>query len=208
MRVQIKNVIIITLLAFITLGGMISCNNEKKLAKKEYAAKLEQAKIDLNDILNDETQWTLDQQKARVEEIKKADFQDPEITELIERVEAKLEHETNELERIAEEKKLREQEQQNKPKTTLENYFTIIAGAPSSETANVKITEVLKQFASPDVPVIIIIYHVGDIIDYDTPTTIEKYLNYLKDQKVVNVHVNNIKYDDNGKITELELIKK
>lgn len=208
MKVQIKNVIVITLLAIITVGGMTSCNNEKKLAKKEYAAKLEQAKTDLNAILNDETTWTLDQKKARVEEIKKADLQDPEITELIERVNAKLEHETNEMARVAEEEKLRAQEQQNKPKTALEDYFTIIAGAPGPETANVKITEVLKQFASPDVPVIIIIYHVGDIVDYDTPTTIEKYLNYLKDQKVVNARINNIKYDDNGKITELELIKK
>ena len=56
--------------------------------------------------------------------------------------------------------------------------------------------------------VLIIVYHVGDVIDYDAPTTAVKYLNYIKDQKKVNVGVNNIKYDDNDKITELELIKK
>ena len=31
---------------------------------------------------------------------------------------------------------------------------------------------------------------------------------YIKDQKSVTVRVNNVKYDDNDKITELELIKK
>ena len=66
----------------------------------------------------------------------------------------------------------------------------------------------MDLFASPDVPVLIVIYHVGDIIDYDAPTTAEKYLNYIKDQKKVSVGVKNIKYDSNEKITELELIKK
>ena len=79
-------------------------------------------------------------------------------------------------------------------KPTLETFF--------------KIAEALKLFASPDVPVLIIVYHVGDIIDYDAPTTAEKYLNYIKDQKKVAVGIYNIKYDSNNKITELELIKK
>ena len=41
------------------------------MAKKEYEAKVEQAKKDLNAIINEETQWTLEEQKARVEEIEK-----------------------------------------------------------------------------------------------------------------------------------------
>ena len=101
-----------------------------------------------------------------------------------------------------------ERKNKEKPVTTLSDYFTIIAAAPDAELANEKIAEALDLFASPDVPVLIIVYHVGDIIDYDAPTTAEKYLNYIKDQKVVNVGVSNIKYDDNNKITELELIKK
>ena len=44
--------------------------------------------------------------------------------------------------------------------------------------------------------------------DYDRPTTIEKYLNYLKDQKKAAEKVHDIKYNANGKINELELIKK
>ena len=78
----------------------------------------------------------------------------------------------------------------------------------NADDANEKISEALDLFASPDVPVLIIIYHVGDIIDYDAPTTAVKYLNYIKDQKKVDVSVNNVKYDNNNKIVELELIKK
>ena len=122
----------------------------------------------------------------------------------------KLNRKAAEEARLAEEERLRQLEEQNKmkPVTTLQDYFAIIAAAPDAETANEKIAEALKMFASPDVPVLIIIYHVGDIIDYDAPTTAERYLNYIKDQKKVNVGIYNIKYDSNNKITELELIKK
>ena len=54
-------------------------------------------------------------------------------------------------------------------------------------------------------PVLIRLNEYGD---YDRPTTAEQYLNYLKDQKAVNVRINDIKYNVNKKITELELIKK
>lgn len=210
MKLQIKNLFIITMLFFVTIGGTTSCSSKKKMAKKEYEAKVEQAKNDLNAIINGETLWTLEEQKNRVEEIEKMDLQNPEIDELIVRAKEVLNRETAEAERLAEEERLRQLEEQNKvkPQTSLEDYFAIIAAAPDAESANEKIAEVLDLFASPDVPVLIIVYHVGDVIDYDAPTTAVKYLNYIKDQKKVNVGVNNIKYDDNDKITELELIKK
>jgi hypothetical protein len=58
------------------------------------------------------------------------------------------------------------------------------------------------------VPVLIIISQAGGFNDYDRPTTIGKYLDYLKDQKVYTNTIEQVKYDSNGKITELELIKK
>ncbi|MBQ8760378.1 MAG: hypothetical protein IJZ06_03015 [Bacteroidales bacterium] len=210
MKLQIKNLFIITMLFFVTIGGTTSCGSKKKMAKKEYEAKVEQAKKDLNAIISGDTQWTLDEQKARVEEIDKMDLQNPDIEELIVKAKDVVNREIAEAERLAEEERLRQIEEQNimKPKTSLEDFFTIIAAAPDAETANEKIAEALQLFASPDVPVLIIVYHVGDIIDYDAPTTAEKYLNYIKDQKKVSVSVKNIKYDSNDKITELELIKK
>ncbi len=210
MKLHIKNFILIAMMALVTIGGTTSCSSKKKLAQKEYEAKVEQAKKDLNAIINDETQWTLDEQKSRVEEIEKSDLQNTEIDALIVKAKEKLNRKVAEEARLAEEERLRQIEEQEKikPVNSLEDYFAIIAAAPDAETANEKIAEVLEMFASPDVPVLIIIYHVGDIIDYDAPTTAEKYLNYIKDQKKVAVGIHNIKYDNSNKITELELIKK
>ena len=210
MNLHIKNFVIIAMVALVTLGGTTSCGSKKKLAQKEYEAKVEQAKKDLNAIINDETLWTLDEQKARIDEIEKADFQNPEIDELIVAAREKINRKVAEEARLAEEERLRLLEEQNKVQqvTSLQDYFAIIAAAPDTETANEKIAEALQLFASPDVPVLIIVYHVGDIIDYDAPTTAEKYLNYIKDHKKVNVGVYNVKYNNSNKITELELIKK
>ena len=210
MKLHIKNIILITMLAFVTIGGTTSCGSKKKLAKKEYEAKLLQAKTDLNAIIEGTTQWTLEEQKSRIEEIEKSDLQNAEIDALVVKAKEVVERKMAEAARIAEEERLRQIEEQNKvkPVTSLEDYFTIIAAAPTADAANAKIAEALNLFASPDVPVLIIVYHVGDIIDYDAPTTAERYLNYIKDQKKVAVGIYNIKYDGNNKITELELIKK
>ena len=61
------------------------------------------------------------------------------------------------------------------------------------------------MFASPDAVVLILLNNYGD---YDRPTTAQNYLNYIKDQKKVNVIVNDVTYDSNNKITQLELKKK
>ena len=210
MKLHIKNLFIIAMMALVTIGGTTSCSSKKKMAKKEYEAKVEQAKKDLNAIIAEETQWTLEEQKSRIEEIENSALNNPEVDELIVKAKEKVIRLMAERERAAEEERLRELEEQKKmkPVASLEDYFAIIAAAPDAETANEKIAEALNMFASPDVPVLIIIYHVGDIIDYDAPTTAEKYLNYIKDQKKVNVGVYNIKYNRSNKITELELIKK
>lgn len=205
---KIKNIFFVTMIALVTIGGSTSCSSKKKLAKQEYEAKLAQATTDLNAILENTTQWSLEDRAARVAEIEQMDLQNEEINALILRAKDKIANDVAEAARLAEEERLRLLEEQAKPITSLEDYFAIIAGAPDANSANSTIKDVLKQFASPDVPVLIIIYHVGDIIDYDAPTTIEKYLNYLKDKKEVNVRINDIKYDNNNKITELELIKK
>ena len=212
MKLRIKNFILVTILAFVTIGGTTSCGSKKKLAKKEYEAKVAQAKADLNAIIEGTTEWTLEEQKARVEEIEKSDLQNQEIDALIVKAKEVLAREMAEAERAAEEERLRKIEEENRAKaeskTSISDYFAIIAAAPDAETANEKINEALNLFASPDVPVLIIVYQMGDIIDFDAPTTAEKYLNYIKDQKSVTVRVNNVKYNDNDKITELELIKK
>ena len=101
MKLHIKNFVIIAMLALVTLGGTTSCSSKKKLAQKEYEAKVEQAKKDLNAIINDETAWTLDEQKARIDEIEKADFQNPEIDELIVAAREKINRKVAEEARLA-----------------------------------------------------------------------------------------------------------
>ena len=210
---QLKSTIILAMIALVTLCGATSCNSSKGMSKKEYKAAVKQAEKDLNAILNDETDWTLEEQLERINELKQIDFskKNPEIVEMIERAEQKVTNAIAERDRIAEQKRLeeeqrlRELEEQNKPKTALTDYFTMIANAKDVTTANNFIKEALKLFESPDAVVLIRLNNYGD---YDRPTTAVNYLNYLKDQKKVTVNVDNVKYNENNKITELELIKK
>ena len=210
---QLKNTIILAMIALVTLCGATSCNSSKGMSKKEYKAAVQQATKDLNAILNDETDWTLEEQLDRINELKKIDFskKNPEIVEMIERAELKVTNAIAERDRIAEQKRieeeqrLRELEEQNKPKTAIFDYFNMIAHSKDVTTANNYIKEALKMFESPDAVVLIRLNNFGD---YDRPTTAVNYLNYLKDQKKVNVKVDNVKYNEDNKITELELIKK
>lgn len=93
------------------------------------------------------------------------------------------------------------------PSARLDQYFNAISGSGNAASANSSINEALALFASPETPVLIIISGAGDSKDYDRPTTIRDYLNYLKDQKKNANKISDIKFDGSGKITELELRK-
>jgi hypothetical protein len=93
------------------------------------------------------------------------------------------------------------------PYARLGNYFASIANASSITAANSSISEALMMFASPDTPVLIVISESGGQKDYDKPTTIMDYLNYLKDQKKNINKVEKLQFDSAGKITEVELRK-
>ncbi|HSN49760.1 MAG TPA: hypothetical protein VLR52_00915, partial [Bacteroidales bacterium] len=66
----------------------------------------------------------------------------------------------------------------------------------------------LNLFSSPDAPVLIIISRDGSMVDYDKPTTIKRYLDFLRDQKANRNTIDSYQMDNNGKIKELDLIKK
>ena len=101
----------------------------------------------------------------------------------------------------------RERERTSAPTVKLEQYFNAIANAGSISSANSSISETLTMFASEETPVLIIISQSGGQKDYDRPTTIKAYLNYLKDQKKNINRVSNLQFDASGKITEVELVK-
>ncbi|MBR4560559.1 MAG: hypothetical protein IKO23_01420 [Bacteroidales bacterium] len=211
MKSKITTVMMILLAAFITLGGTTSCKSKKKLAKEaaeaEYKSKVEEAIRDLNAILDDETLWTLEEKEARVQTIKDWNLQNAEVDDLLFQVEKKLARERAQREEEAR-RAAEEREQAAAADVVLGRNFNSIANAGSVSQANRVINETLGLFESPNVPVLIIIKQNAGFNDYDRPTTIENYLNYLKDQKKATEKINDIKYNSNGKINELELIKK
>ena len=211
MKSKITTIMLVLLAAFITLGGTTSCKSKKRLAKEaaeaEYKSKVEQAIADLNAILDDETLWTLEEKEARVQNIKDWNLQNAEVDDLIFQVEKKLARER--AQRDEEERRAaQEREQANSADVVLGRNFNSIANASSTSQANRVINETLELFESPNTPVLLIIKQNAGFNDYDRPTTIEKYLNYVKDQKKASEKVHDIKYNANGKINELELIKK
>ena len=211
MKTKITSIVMVLLAVFITLGGTTSCKSKKRLAKEaaeaEYKSKVEQAVTDLNAILDDETLWTLEEKEARVQTIKDWNLQNPEVDDLLFQVEKKLARERAQKEE--EERRAKEErDKANAADAVLGRNFVSIANASSVSQANRVISETLGMFESPNVPVLIIIKQNAGYNDYDRPTTIENYLNYVKDQKKATEKVYEIKYNDQGKINELELIKK
>jgi hypothetical protein len=205
----------ISLIAAIVIGGATSCKSKKKLAAEQAAAerasKVEQATKDLNAIIDRQTTWSLDQQQQRVTTIKGWNLNDPEVDALIKLAQTEIDNQRAELARKAEEERLRQEEAARnaaKGDASLDSQLKAITTAGTVDAANAQISKVLQLFASPDAPVLIIVSQEGGITDYDKPTTASRFLNLLKDTKNFNYSVANAKKDGNGKITELELIKK
>lgn len=127
--------------------------------------------------------------------------------------EANLRREEEEKKRQAEEAARRDAEARqreamaNAPKARLNQYFQSIANSGNPSSANSSINEALTLFASPDTPVLIVISEEGGQKDYDRPTTIRQYLNYLKDTKNNANSISDLQFDNSGKITEVELRK-
>ncbi len=90
----------------------------------------------------------------------------------------------------------------------LSNYFGQIANASSVTAANNNIREAVGMFSNGEAPVLIIFYAANGTEDFDEPTTITKYLNYLKDLKKAPHKVKEMVMDSQGRIKELVLVKK
>ncbi|EAZ82419.1 histone-lysine N-methyltransferase pr-Set7 [Algoriphagus machipongonensis] len=90
----------------------------------------------------------------------------------------------------------------------LENYFNSVAASGNASMANQSIQETLSMFSNQETPVLIVIHEENGIKDYDEPTTIKRYLEYLKDTKKNLNYISDIRLDANGKVSELELRRK
>jgi hypothetical protein len=202
----VYQLLILVLLAALALGaGGCKAKKEARAAAAAKAETIAKARADLLSVINDQGSMTLEEKEEVVARIKDMNLQDAEIQNLIDRAEAA----------IAEERSAT----RNNPVTTapsagsgavnassVNNTMRDIARASGSEV-NFKIQEAMSMFASPDTPVLIVISQSGDRTDYDEPTTIKKYLEYLKDTRNEPAAVKNLEFDANGKIKEVELSK-
>ncbi len=218
MQKTIKKGLILKLFLLMFAGivavGFSGCTSKKKLAAQLAAAErlelIESAKQDLLRVINDDGSMSIAEKEDIVSEIKGMNIGDPEVDELI----AKAEKIIADLRK--EELMIREQVQKDEHERMemerkyekIEEYFDAVANSRSTAMADPYINDALKFFASPDVPVLVIVHMEGSLKDYDRPTTIKKYLEYLKDQGKNLNEIYNVVFDQNGKITELELIKK
>ena len=199
----------VILLATTIAGGFSGCTSKKKLAHQKAAtertAAIEKAKTELMAIINDNGQMSLSAKEKKVSEIKALNLQDPEVDELILRAEEAIAKQKKELQRLEEEKERQRKAEAAAVVVTeqkyekIDDYLDAVVETKSLEMRNQKISETLKFFASPEVPVLIIIYQEADIKDYDKPTTIKKYLEYLKDLQKNPNKVNDVKYNEIGR---------
>ena len=169
---------------------------EKKLdkAKKQQ---IDEIKIRLNGLLYNQT-MSADDLERELNEIKALNIKDAEVQRLIAQVEARI-------------KEMREGMGSISTNSDLDRCFNDVISFSKSgniERTNMKIKDILKFFASSEAPLLIIVYREnGQPIDYDKPTTIGAYLNYLKDQKVNHNTTYSIERDEAGKIKLVELLK-
>jgi len=182
---------------------IIQAQQKTKAAYAEKAKLHEQqiatARNKLYDLIVNKQNLSADELEAELNAIKAQNLNDGEIDELIGRLEKK----------ISEMRKYSSVETTLKAK--LEGSFQAIVDASkagNTSLANGLISSALNYFSSPDIPVLIIISREGDMVDYDKPTTIGKYLNFVKDQKDNRNAVDSYQLDAAGKIKELDLIKK
>ncbi|MEZ4775656.1 MAG: hypothetical protein R3D00_20920 [Bacteroidia bacterium] len=207
---------LLMLALFLLLGGPVGCKSKKKITETDNQessmaaanAQLAKAKAALQAIL-DARYTSLAQVDAAEKElaaIKAMGITDPTVVAMIRQAEDKLAAERARL--LALEKEQKEKDAANAFTASLNGYFNDVANASSLNIANMKIDQAMELFSSDDVPVLVIIVQENGQNDYDRPTTIRKYLNYLKDQKKNPNEVENVVFDAQGKIKELHLIKK
>ena len=254
------------LLMALMVAGADSCKSTGKMSKKERQAQIENAKRQLQPIINGTSTLSIDEQQRIVNGISGKNYNDPTLNAMIEDAQHKLKSAYSEQEKVRVQKidvaratlydlllnkdnrsadelerDLRAIKSQNLKdpeidelvarvekkiqdmrgsgsgsvnlpvKTQLQNSFATIANSAKSGNlaqADNAIQKTLQLFSSDDAPVLIIISREGETLDFDKPTTIRRYLNFLRDTKASRNDIDKIMTDDNGKIKELDLIKK
>lgn len=207
----------------ITLLGSTSCKRKKKLAaemaRQEALAEAEAAEEERMremDLVKNQLQSLIDNpagsfddlrdKERELMQIKYANYDDPQIQSLIKQAEYALQSERENLDNEANSGK--QEAEAVTMKDQLLDHFQSISNAGSPSLANIRIQNALEIFSSPNAPVLIIISEERGRKEYDRPTTIKRYLEYLKDQGKNPDEIYDVIMDRNGRIKELELIKR
>jgi chromatin segregation and condensation protein Rec8/ScpA/Scc1 (kleisin family) len=162
---------------------------------KQKQEQVDAARAELLDMLLNKDDKSADELESELAKIKSMNLGNKDINDLIAKVEQKI---------------AGMRTTKNVPlKNRLENAFQGIADASKSCNSNQVMSltrSTLQLFSSDDTPVLIIISREGP--DYDKPTNIKLYLEFLRDQKVNRNQVDTYELDGSGKIKSLDLIKK
>ncbi len=191
----IKNSLVILALAALLIGP-VGCKSKKPIVvddtenTEKVDAKLVQAKATLKELLSENCTKSIEEKEKILAEMKALNSDDEELKSLIKQVEDDIAKEKEEI-RIAEEKA----KEAAKPENKLRRYFDGISKASNDADADKLITEALGMFTSDKSNVLIIIAEEGAIKDYDKPTKIDAYLNYLKTTKTNINDVDEIKWE-------------
>lgn len=211
------------LLLSISLLGSVGCNRKKKLAeemaRQEALAEAEAAEQERErqiDAVRDQLQGLIDNpagsfddlrdKERELMQIKNQNLDDPRVQALIKKAEYALQLERENLDNQQNDRK--QEAESVTMKDQLLDHFQSVANAGSPNLANIRIKRALEMFSSEDSPVLIVISEVRGRREYDRPTTIRRYLDYLKDQGKNPDTIDRVILDNNGRIKELELIKR
>lgn len=207
----------IMLLATTIAFGSVGCRKKKELAEEmarqeALATKSKMEAVGVLERLLTKSARDFDelaQMEADLASIKSQNIDDSEVMVLTRKAEYHLKQERERLEKertAAQAAASAEAESQNVG-PRIDQLFGDISSAGNEAIANLKIEELIGMFSSDRTPVLIVISQSGSSVDYDRPTTIRKYLNYIKDTGNNTNRVRNVVLDANGRIKELELIK-
>ncbi|MCF6241487.1 MAG: hypothetical protein L3J74_09105 [Bacteroidales bacterium] len=197
---KIMNKVLILFIALFLIS-VSSCKSKKPAVSiddeevvEDVNTDLIEAKASLQKIF-DNPDMSIEEKEKILNDVKAKNLDDDELNTLIAKAENLIAKEKEEIKR------------KSTPEYKLEDYFSKIANAGSEDQANRYIDEALKMFSSNTANVLIIIAEEGHIKDYDKPTNISKYLNYLKDTKNNTNKIDEIKWGANKKIKTLILRK-
>lgn len=194
----------------IIIGGCQSQRNVVKSQDGKLSVDKETVINDLTNIIDPESELTSEEKTALLKAIKDHGFQDAQVDSLILVAENTLSSTASETAPVPDSgAQMTEKPDLNAElENVLTDQFNALINPAEDDNSNDIILETLAYFESNDSPVLIILQKLNGKVFYDRPTTIEKYLYYLKDLKKNYHMIEEMNLNNNDKIDKLILASK